>query len=291
MFFILKLFSRLPLRLLYFIASLLKFPLQVIYRRKLVVKNLKMIFKNHSEDQINQIVKDFYKGFCDVVVEILKATTISEKEISRRVRFVNPEIIFQAKEKSESILFYASHQCNWEWMALASGANLTVPGDVIYKPLQNENADQFIYTMRSRFGGKPISKDKAAREILRLKGKHRIIGLVADQSPPREHVHWAHFLGVETDFYPGLVQLPYLMQAPAVFGRITKAKRGFYEVELIKIGEPPYEKDDFSVLQNYIRETERLIEDHPEDYLWTHNRWKHTREENEEIINFPSSHK
>lgn len=222
----------------------------------------------------------------DVVVEVLKGTTIAESELAKRVVFKNPEIVFEQQSANKSVLFYASHQCNWEWMALASRSHLTAPGDVIYKPLENKRTDDFIFNMRARFGGRPIAKDQAAREILRLKNEHRIIGLVADQSPPRDNVHWAHFFGVETDFYPGLVQLPYLMQVPAVFGRIVRIKRGYYEVELIKIGEPPYEKGDFTVLQNYIKETERLIEDYPEDYLWTHNRWKHTREENEEIINF-----
>lgn len=280
-----------PLRLLYLFASCLSFPLQRLYRQKLVHQNLRSIFPDRSELQIREISTKFYRGFCDVVVEVLKATSISEREIAKRVKFINPEIIYEAKEKNQALLFYASHQCNWEWMALASRAHLKIPGDVIYKPLQDKKADQFIYNMRSRFGGRPISKDIAAREILRLKNQHRIIGLVADQSPPRENVHWAHFFGLETDFYPGLVQLPYLMQVPAVFGRIVRVNRGYYEVELIKIGEPPYTKGDFSILQNYIRESERLIEDFPQDYLWTHNRWKHVREENEEIINFPKSQK
>lgn len=287
MYFFLRLLSRIPLRLLYVISTALSIPLGVVYRRRLVKANLRRVFPEKNEKEINQVMRAFYKNFCDVVVEVLKATTMPEKDLSNRIKFLNPEVIKDQQRLGKSVLFYASHQCNWEWMALASGSNLTVPGDVIYKPLMDKKADRFIYNMRSRFGGRPISKDRAAREILRLKNEHRIIGLVADQSPPREHVHWSHFFGIETDFYPGLVQLPYLMQVPAVFGRILRKKRGYYEVELVKIGEPPYAKGDFSVLKNYIRETEQVIKDQPEGYLWTHNRWKHTRNENEEIINFP----
>lgn len=255
----------------------------------MVIRNLKRVFPAKTDQEINRITNKFYKNFADVVVEILKASTISEKETNRRVKYVNPEIAFDQQKEGKSLLIYSTHQCNWEWLALASGEQLSVPADVIYKPLQNPDADKFIYDMRSKFGGTPLSKDKAARELLRSKNQHKVIGLVADQSPPRENVHWAHLFGIESDFYPGLVQLPYLMQVPAVFGRATRSKRGHYEVEFIKIGEPPYKKNDFTVLKNYIRELERLIEDHPEDYLWTHNRWKHTREQNEEIINFSSN--
>lgn len=221
-----------------------------------------------------------------MVVEVLKATTMKEEELAKRITFINPEIIYEQHRKSRPVLFYASHQCNWEWMALACNANLTGPPDLIYKPLQNKKADRFIHRLRARFGAQLVPKDKAARRILKRKGTHRVIGLVADQSPPREHVHWAHFLGMETDFYPGLIQLPYLMQATAVFGRMVRKRRGYYEVEIVQIGEPPYPKKDYSVLENYVRETERLIKKYPEDYLWTHNRWKHTRQEHEELIRF-----
>lgn len=225
----------------------------------------------------------------DIVVEIVKGYSISSKQIERRINFINPEIAFELQKANKPLIFFASHQCNWEWMAQASGLKLSVPGDVIYKPLENKNADDLMKSIRSRFGGNPISKDYAAREILRTKDKHRIIGLVADQAPPRDHVHWAHMFGIESDFYPGLIQLPYLMQATVVFGRIKRRKRGFYDVELVPIGNPPFERNDYSVLKKYIEEIEQLIKESPEDYLWTHNRWKHTRNENEEIVTFSES--
>ena len=286
MFFLLKLISRSPLWLLYAFASVLSFPLRIFYRRKLVINNLKRAFPEKDSKQLNEIANKFYKRFSEILVETLKSATISEKEIAKRVVFKNPEIFIRHKEAGKSVLIYASHQCNWEWMAMGGRTYFPIPGDPIYKPLQNKKADKFIYDIRSRFGSKPLSKDIAAREILRQKDTFRIIGLVADQSPPRDHVFWTHFFGQETDFYPGLVTLPYLMQAATVFCRIKRIKRGYYEVEVVDIGHPPFEKKDYSVLKNYIEETEKLISQAPENYLWTHNRWKHTRLENEEIINF-----
>lgn len=286
MFFLLKQLSRLPLPILYFFAGILSLFLRIFYRRRLVRINIQRALPDAHPQLISKIAIQFYKRFSDILVEVLKARTISRKELDRRIRFINPEITFELQKENKPLLFFASHQCNWEWMAQASGIKLSVPGDVIYKPLDNKQADAFSRKIRSRFGGNPIPKDSAAREILQSKNQHRIIGLVADQSPPRNHVYWAKFLGLETDFYPGLVQLPYLMQAEAVFGRITREKRGYYNVELVPIGHPPYEKGDTSVLRRYIEEVEKLITENPADYLWSHNRWKHTRMENEEMINF-----
>lgn len=223
------------------------------------------------------------------MVEVIKSVTISDKQMRKRMIVKNPEVADEARNQNKPLLLFGSHTGNWEWMGHCPGFHMNTPGDMIYKPLQNKKADQFTYEFRSRFGANPISKDIAARELLRRKNEHRIIGLVADQSPPRSHVFWSMLFGIESDFYPGIIQLPYLLQVPAYYGHLRRLKRGYYELEFIKIGDPPYQKKDYRVLGNYIKALENNIKESPEDYLWTHNRWKHTREENEEIINFSST--
>jgi Kdo2-lipid IVA lauroyltransferase/acyltransferase len=286
MIFLLKLLSRLPLRLLYGISAILYFPVRIFYRRKLVLKNLRQAFPEKDVTELERIADKFYRNFIDMVMEVIKTLSISESEMRKRVVYINPEIAFEEKQKNKPLLLFGSHQSNWEWAALGSGLHMSCPGNAIYKPLQDKKADEFLIKIRSKYGGKPIPKDTAARELLRMKNTHRLFGLLADQSPPRENVHWAHFFGKESDFYPGLVNLPFLMQATAVFARFKRIKKGHYTVELVPIGKPPYKRNDYTVLKKYIEEMERLIKESPEDYLWTHNRWKHTRTENEEIITF-----
>ncbi|MBV6640056.1 MAG: lipid A biosynthesis acyltransferase, partial [Cyclobacteriaceae bacterium] len=93
-----------------------------------------------------------------------------------------------------------------------------------------------------------------------------------------------NFLGKETAFINGLSQLPYFTQLPCYLSRFKRVKRGHYEIELVKIGEPPFKKGDLTVLKNYVKESEGLIRSDPSQYLWSHKRWKYKREENEELI-------
>jgi len=66
----------------------------------------------------------------------------------------------------------------------------------------------------------------------------------------------------------------------AVVCRTVRRRRGHYEVEFRKLGEPPYEKDsDQRMLERYIGELEQMIREAPSDWLWSHNRWKYGREE------------
>ena len=58
---------------------------------------------------------------------------------------------------------------------------------------------------------------------------------------------------------------------------MSHPKRGYYEVELIKIAEPPYEKGNFDMIENYIKATEEVIKKDPAGWLWSHKRWKKKR--------------
>src|SRR5688572_23628651 len=133
--FILKLFSRLPLPVLYALSDfffVVSFHL-VKYRRKLVWKNLKNSFPKKSEAELRKIEKTFYKNLCDYGVEMIKLLTISREELGRRVKFVNPEVSTKYINNGQSLLNLASHTFNWEWL-LAAGS-FTLPGqmDFVYQ--------------------------------------------------------------------------------------------------------------------------------------------------------------
>ena len=68
-----------------------------------------------------------------------------------------------------------------------------------------------------------------------------------------------------------------LTQYPAFYAAVKKIRRGFYEVELVKIAEPPYDKKAFHVVDNYAKTTEAMIALNPENWLWSHKRWKRPR--------------
>ena len=51
--------------------------------------------------------------------EIVKAISISEDEIRRRVRLVGAGPARAALNAGQSVLVVTSHNCNWEWTLLA----------------------------------------------------------------------------------------------------------------------------------------------------------------------------
>lgn len=282
---LLKAIGLLPIQLLYATGALFSMIIRTFYRNRTVLNNLQIAFPEKSHQEIKNIRRRFYSNFVDVVVEVLKTTSMSRRQIDKRVRVINPEVFNEEFAKSRSIMLFASHFANWEWAALAISSQTQLKIDPIYKVQANHLLDTFIYNIRARFGGKPIPKESAVRNILKNKDKVRCVGFVADQRPQKMNSKvWLNFMGVETAFFPGNISLPYITQFPCYYMKNTRVKRGYYEVEAIKLADPPHNKNDPEVLKSYIAQIEDQINENPADWLWTHKRWKYKRPEKEELL-------
>ena len=279
--FLLRLISRLPFRALYLFADFLFIVSYRLlsYRKSIVIRNLEQSFPEKTHEERRRIRKVFYLNLCDYAVETLKLITITDKELKRRMIYKNPEIVDEYVKRNQSILIFASHQFNWEWLLVAGSLNLPLPIDFVYQQQHSPFFDRLSLLSRSRFGAYGIKRQNVARELIKRKDSLRAIAVVADQFPGHENDkrYWTEFLNQETAFFQSINQMATITQYPAFYAAIRKAKRGYYELELVKIAEPPYDKENFHVIDNYVTATEKLIRQYPDGWLWSHNRWKNRR--------------
>lgn len=276
--FFLKLLSRLPLSVLYGFSDFLFVVTYYLigYRKKMVWKNLRNSFPDKSVEELKKIRKEFYKNLCDYGVETLKLLTISEEELRKRMVYTNPELVQPYKDKGQSVVMLASHQFNWEWLLTAGSLYLPYPIDFVYQPVKSELFEEFSLQSRTRFGAYPIKRYEVAKESFKRRNILRGIAIVADQYPGHENDKRFEttFLNQDTVFFLGANQLAHMIQCPTVFAKIKRLKRGYYEMELEKISEPPYPREDTRCVANYAKEVEKLIIENPSGWLWSHNRWK-----------------
>lgn len=276
--FFLRLLGRIPLTLLYRLSGLLYFlSYRVVrYRRKMVRKNLSLSFPEKTKEEITSIEREFYRNLCDYAVETLKLLSIDQSDLSKRVVFVNADILGKYKEKNQSILLLASHQFNWEWLLASGNLNLPMPIDFVYQPVNNSNVNRFLIACRTRFGAHAIKRNELAREIVRRKNHVRGVAIVADQYPGKKHdkKYLTTFLHQETAFFYGTNQLAALTQYPVLYAEIRKKERGYYEVTWVELAQPPHARDSNDIIEQYVKAAEKLIREYPAGWLWSHNRWK-----------------
>ena len=113
--------SLLPYQLLYLLSDIIYFIMYRVigYRKEVVFTNLKNSFPNKSNQELNNIMSDFYRHLCDIIMESVKGFTISEKQLRKRLIIKNPEFSNYFADKGQSIIFVGGHYNNWEICAQA----------------------------------------------------------------------------------------------------------------------------------------------------------------------------
>lgn len=278
--------SLLPLRILYGLSDMLALLLYygIRYRRKVVRKNLVNSFPDKGLSEIRSIEKDFYRYFCDYIVETIKLASISEKEMKKRMRFENTELLEKAFAQGRSVAFYLGHYCNWEWvssMPVNFQGRPVVFGQV-YHPLRNHSFDLMMLRIRGHFGAVSIPKNDILRVLAgwRKEGKQNIVGYISDQIPKMDNIHhWMTFLHQNTPVFTGAERLAKIMGDVVAYGDIRRVKRGHYVMRCELISEDASKESQFAVTEKYFHLMEATIQRAPQYWLWSHNRWKRTMEE------------
>lgn len=280
--------SLLPFGVLYVLSDIGAFILYHIvrYRRHVVRKNLVNSFPEKTLKEIIRIEKGFYRYFCDYVMETVKLMSISETAMRKRMRFENTEIIEKAFEENRSVAFYLGHYCNWEWISTLPLhlRNADVCGQ-IYHPLHNATFDRLMLEIRGRFHAVSIPTSDILRKLVtwHKQGLNNIVGYISDQIPKMENVHhWMEFLHQDTAVFTGGERLSKAMHDIVIYGNVRRESRGHYVCRFEYIShdaslEPPYK-----ITESYFRMLEKTINDAPQYWLWSHNRWKRTRREFDE---------
>jgi KDO2-lipid IV(A) lauroyltransferase len=269
--------ATLPLPLLYGFASLIAwlafhvFP----YRLVLVKSNLTLAFPDKDQKAIREIIRRYYVGFAQMLVEVVKSAKMPPDEIRRRVRIFDLEPLRELLAKGQSVLLVAAHQCNWEWMLLAMSLELEYPLDAAYKPLVDPWADREMKTVRSRFGGRLIPAKELLPDMIRRRNVIRAVAMVADQEPTTsEHKHWTRFLNRDTAFYMGPEEISRVTKLPVFFIVMRRVSRGFYEMGFEPLAAPGENLQPGELTERYARRVERQIHEAPADWPWSHKRWK-----------------
>lgn len=277
--------SVLPLRLLYFIADVVMWIGGYLfgYRRKVIRENLRIAFPDHTETWRRNVEKEYYRFLGDYVAETVKLLTISPGEMKRRMRFENVEVVNRALESGRNVVLYLGHYCNWEWvssMPLWLPREGCVPAQV-YHPLHNKGLDHLFYRLRTRFNASNIPMKDIMRFLIDHKraGIPTITGFIADQSPWLNHHHFATFFNRETGWYTGPERIAGFLQAEVYYCHMSRPRRGEYVLRFDTVTLTPRKEPMFGITDAFIRMLEANIRENPGYYLWSHRRWKHSRQE------------
>lgn len=289
-----RLFSLLPFKVAYTVSDFLAFVLHRIvrYRVGVVRANLSSSFPTKPVRELRAIEREFYHWLCDYCVETLKLATMSAERIERHMRFEGAEEVAAELKAGRSVSLFLGHYCNWEWV---SSLPLHFPSDAkcaqIYHPLENKVSDAVFLRLRSRFGARSVAMRDTLRVLLtwHREGLPSVTGYIADQVPGYGGTHfWADFLHHDTPVYTGGERLARRLGTSAWYIDMFRTSRSYYIGRFVKLADNASALPEYVLTERYFRHLEATIRRAPQYWLWSHRRWKRTREEFRRL--FPDRH-
>lgn len=281
---LLHLMARLPFGALYVLSDVIYFIIYhlVGYRKRVVWNNLRESFPEKSDAEVKQVMRGFYHFLADYFVETIKLLHVSDDEMRRRFVFHNVELIDRCFDERRSIVIYAAHYGNWEWLpSVTLWSRHDFSSDVfseVYRPLKNEWFDALFLKLRSRFNTLNFTKKSVFRDLIRLKhaGKLSITGFMSDQHPSlNDDGYLTRFLNHDTAMITGTETLARRLDFAVLYFEIVRKRRGYYECTVREVALHPGDEPQGAITERYTRMLEAQIRQQPEIWLWTHKRWKH----------------
>lgn len=290
--------SKLPYRALYVISDIANLVLYHIvrYRRDIVRRNITSAFPEKSLEECISIERGFYKWFCDYFVETVKLMSVSRQELLSRIEFRGIDKIEECFDRGQTCAGILGHYGNWELLSATGLVIKKHPEAVIgliYHPLRSQLFDRLFINMRQSMGGVCVPKKDILRYLVSFRSQNlmNLFGYIADQAPRYRNIHlWLPFLNHDTPVFTGAERIMRKMNNAVFYIDVERPERGKYFYTFKLMTDKPGEMPEFEITKKFFVMLEQTIRREPRFYLWSHNRWKRTREEFDKEFKIENGH-
>ncbi len=247
-------------------------------RRRLTHSNLAHAFPERPPAWRRTIARAGSRQLVETGLLSLAAPYLSETRI-RTIARLAPSTDALARELSarpRPVVFATLHLALWEsqtWLKLLSPVPLPEFG-IIFRPLENVAANEFVQSTRERFGMRLLSRKEGFAEALKILRGQGCIGILMDQNAGMQGVLTTFFGRVcSTTELPGLLAAKYGAEVRSFYPRRTGFWRVEFESALIAHDRTA---EGITValnrwLEDLLRGDDRLCA----SWLWAHDRWRH----------------
>jgi KDO2-lipid IV(A) lauroyltransferase len=241
--------------------------------KQLIRSNIINALPNLTKQELEIIIKKMWNNYGRILSEYIFIKKFRNSNLNDNLLVEGNEILQTIKKSHEPVIFISGHFDNFELMAMQiekSGVKLSA----IYRPLNNIFLNKIMENIRSKYICKNQIKKGAAsiRELLTMFKNGTSIALMIDQRVSE---------GISSNFFG---QKALTTTIPAQFVKRFNCKIVPIYIERIsgvnfkmKINEPINFSKDESIekitdeLNLYL---EKMILQKPDQWIWTHNRWK-----------------
>jgi KDO2-lipid IV(A) lauroyltransferase len=251
-------------------------------RRAITLDNLEKGLPELSGERRVEIARGVFRSITTAFLEVLWLPRFSAEELRRFAHAENAEIITDELAKKRGLIFLTAHFGNWEMAGQMVSIHTGTPMLMIVKPQSNLYVDRAVNRRRTQFGARVIPMGESVRGVLKALQEGETIGIAADQSAAKQSI-WVEFFGREVPVHQGPAVFALRTRAPIILAFSVRQGDGSYQIKMDSI-----EYDDLvdytqssieELTRRHVVRTEEVIRQYPEQWMWTHRRWKTGPEE------------
>ena len=238
-----------------------------------ILKNLKNSKIGLSEKDRKNIINNMWGNYGRIFAEYIFIKKYRQDINTKNIEVIGQEILEKIKLDKEPVIFVSGHFNNFELMAMyleKSGIDLAA----IYRPLNNRFLNPLMEKIRNKYiCKKQIKKGiSGTKEVLKYFKKGTSIALMIDQRVSE---------GINCDFFG---KKAFTTTIPAQFVKkfnckvvpiyIQRIEADNFRLEILRPIEFSRDETIESITFNLNKVLENLIKKYPEQWIWSHNRWK-----------------
>lgn len=239
-------------------------------RRLIALANLKLAFPNKTFEEREKIALSSFKIMFKAFISTLWFDSYLKG--NKNVTVENMNIIDTAMSKGHGAIIACMHMGNMEASLKVADKYHVI---TVSKSQRNPYVDKYITEGREKLNITLLKKSKkTGSEIINSLKRNNVIALFSDH---RDKGATVNFFGTETIAPTGAVSLALKHKVPLIWGYNilnddnTCIARVIEEISLIDTG---HFKDDLNKnMQILINKMESAIRNHPEQWMWFHDRW------------------
>ncbi len=247
-------------------------------RRRTASDNLKRAFGNQKSDaEYETIIKNVFINISRTTIEFARQPIFSRQKILKMI----PESsglkhIDSALERGKGLMFVEAHIGNWELLGIWISA-MGYPADYLIGQQHNRYVDGLFRDFRSTMGAELIPVGVAARHVLKSLRANRIVAVASDQHSASGGVV-VDFFGRPASTPVGPAAFSIKTGSPIVLGTLIRESLNRHRAIISPLIYPPgsgdNDKDKVWITQQYTSLLEIIIRQYPDQWMWTHRRWK-----------------
>jgi KDO2-lipid IV(A) lauroyltransferase len=245
--------------------------------RGIAMDNLTYAFGHEKQpEEIKKIARQVFINLVKVLFEIGWSLNLDERCLNKHFKIDGYHHIKNAYEKGKGVLVLTAHFGNWELLTVI-GKIIKFTINIVVRPLDFKPLDQFIFNLRTRFGGKIIPKERSIHTIIRSLHRGEIVVLLMDQNVDWYEGVFVDFMGHRACTSKGLALLALKTGVPVIPVFMIREKSGFraeFGPEIVTVKTGDRQKDIENNTQEYNKVIENCIRRYPDQWFWVHQRWK-----------------